>query len=127
MSVIKFKKCTARKDHICDLCGLPIHKGSKYLYRFVNDGGVFEFKNHCHCESIMFYLCSVYFLGDMNNSEFDAACFRLLEELVYPSTGLTEEQINDKLSHYQSDKRSYLIDIINYMNEHDDMTVKYDE
>ena len=127
MIILKDNKVTARKEHICDLCGLPIHKGSKYFYKFIKDDEAYDFKNHCHCESIVYYLCYLYCIESMGKYEFNEACQQILQDTVYPSQGLTSEQINEKLSHYYDDKELYLKDIIKYMNEHDNMSVVYEE
>lgn len=43
----------ARKDHICDLCGLKIHKGEKHVSRSgVGDNGIVRMHMHPRCEAI---------------------------------------------------------------------------
>lgn len=51
---------TARKDHVCRLCGKPIPKGEKYVYRRIapwecdpgTDQEFFTYKAHVECDQI---------------------------------------------------------------------------
>jgi hypothetical protein len=49
---------TARKQHICDLCGRPINVGEKYS-RFEGkaDGEMFCTKNHLFCADVIERYC----------------------------------------------------------------------
>lgn len=50
MDVINNCKRKARKDHICDLCGDTIEKGSIYKYQFNKEGGdTWNFRAHDRC------------------------------------------------------------------------------
>lgn len=46
-------KVKARKEHECMLCGLPIKKGETYYKQTnVDDGDIYDFKMHIHCDKI---------------------------------------------------------------------------
>ena len=127
MDILKDAKIKARKEHTCDLCGRSIHKNTIYFYKFIKDGEAYSFKTHCHCESILYYLCSLYGFEAMGKYEFNQACMQFLEEVVYPSNGLTSEQIKEKIYTYYDNQENCLKDIIDYMNKHDNMHVAYEE
>lgn len=54
METIKPQQATtAAKDHVCSFCGMKIVKGDSYLKStHVNDGYIYDWKAHEHCESI---------------------------------------------------------------------------
>ena len=43
----------ARKNHICNFCAGLIPRGDKYHYQvIVNDGDIYTWKSHLHCDEI---------------------------------------------------------------------------
>lgn len=49
VEVITTTMVTAKKDHICDYCLLPISKGTKYEKSFLRGDDVYNWKSHLHC------------------------------------------------------------------------------
>ena len=44
---------TARKQHLCELCLCPIHKGEEYGYEVLNvDGNMETHKRHLECDEL---------------------------------------------------------------------------
>ena len=47
------KNKTARKEHKCSLCCLPIVVGTNYIHSVFTDGGVYQWKEHLHCNALV--------------------------------------------------------------------------
>jgi len=43
---------TAKSQHICDLCGMPINIGEKYENTVIKNENIYAFKNHKKCYQI---------------------------------------------------------------------------
>lgn len=81
MRTVDFKQLPARKEHTCDLCDCPIHKGDIYLKSVGEDGGeLYTFHIHKECQ-------------------FFAIKTRLVEELV-----LTSEVFKEKVFEMAKEK-----------------------
>lgn len=54
MSATLISECTytAKKKHVCDLCGQHIQIGDNYLRQFCIDGHAYAFKSHLVCNDI---------------------------------------------------------------------------
>jgi hypothetical protein len=57
MGTLSTKKVVARKDHICDYCGLIIKKKELYGKDGIeDDGSLHTWKYHLNCDSLAFWL-----------------------------------------------------------------------
>ena len=53
MEVIDEKICIAKKEHVCDFCGLKINIGEQYEDQFnVYDGKAYHWKTHLSCKEL---------------------------------------------------------------------------
>lgn len=53
MKTLRSQVRTARKGHVCSLCGGIIHKGENYeLQKNICDGRMYQFKSHLHCRDL---------------------------------------------------------------------------
>ena len=63
---------TAKKKHLCDLCGQHIAVGEKYKRQFCVDGNAYAFKMHLVCEDIAKVYSKEY---DSDCEGYDHNCF----------------------------------------------------
>lgn len=63
---------TAKKKHLCDLCGQHIQVGEKYKRQFCIDGNAYAFKMHFVCEDISKVYRKEY---DSYDEGYDHNCF----------------------------------------------------
>ena len=53
------QKCTAEKEHTCEMCGCVIHIGEKYYRQSGKfDGEFFDRSLHVHCKNMMDDFCN---------------------------------------------------------------------
>lgn len=72
MTIISDETVKARKRHICNLCGQPIHPGEEYRKCVNKDGDIFTWREHMRCGKMVERFSK---LGYMDYHEYGAEDF----------------------------------------------------
>jgi hypothetical protein len=73
MERISTETRTARKDHICDWCGLKIYKGETYRVDALKDGAFYTWKSHPACQNMVNQFDTFNDCEDLSRLEFEDA------------------------------------------------------
>lgn len=111
----------ARKDHTCDYCGKPIHKGEKYNYAKLKYDDLYDWKCHIECHYISGQLWN-YIDPDegMTEEDFREGCHEFCDAFICPSC---EHYIDDECN---EDNEYCLDEIYKHLLTHDFKRVKDD-
>lgn len=98
MEVIESKDIKARKDHVCDYCGLKINKNEIYTRSCVKSDEVYTWKNHLSCQEIASKLELFDYGEGVTQEYFIESVFDYLEYKEYKNLEKAIKEIKLKLN-----------------------------